>query len=402
MNFNRDTWEKGSMRTLKKGLSCLLVLNLLLGGGLMFAPKADALQGLLFPFVTTETGKFTFITITNDGAGGAFGTPVGAPANNIHFTYAMKPVPIANTGGCVHFDADGSTTATDMMIFEVNRKVTGPGGTTVLFEPGVGAPLTSAPVAFPVADNQGFLIVEPNAPTGAFLFGTAAVVDTANGLTASYSTNFFTSNANAGPNPDFTAIDGGADGAGPPIGVGGVSFAGLKNFTWYPTSVVTSSWFILPLSSRANMAPAGGGGIRWAGRAISDHLPSPNIQGAYDLDERFFSGGNVVRVRCFGVLTRASFLNGASDISTAGGGHTFMAGSGTAVVIAPATDTNDAQGGTYIGQPFTALKFQTTSALGAIKSAVHQEPDHTPCFNPAGAFPTPFGTSTLGFVCAGY
>ena len=55
MNFNRNTWEKGSMKTLKKGLSSLLVLNLLLGGGLIFAPKADALQGLLFPFVTTET-----------------------------------------------------------------------------------------------------------------------------------------------------------------------------------------------------------------------------------------------------------------------------------------------------------------------------------------------------------
>src|SRR5262249_36056414 len=225
---------------------------------------------------------------------------------------------------------------------------------------------------------------------------------TANGLTASYSTNFFTSNANGGPNPDFTAVDGGFSDGGPPFGVGGISVSGFKNFTWYPTSVVTSSWFILPLSNRSTMAPASGGGIRWAGRAISDHLPAPNIQGAYDLDERFFSGGNVVRVRCFGVLTRASFLNGPSDISTAGGGHTFMTGSGTPVLIAPATDTHEAEAGTFGGQPFTALKCQSTTALGGLRSAVHQEPDHTPCFNPTGAFPTPFGTSTLGFSCAGY
>lgn len=416
MNFNRNTWEKGSMKTLKKGLSSLLVLNLLLGGGLILAPKADALQGLLFPFVTTETGKFTFITINNDGAqGSSFGTPVGASLPNLHFTYAYKPVPIQNTGGCTHFDGDVFTTDVDMMIFEVNRKVTGPGGSTALFEPGAGVPtppVTSTPLALTINDTQAFLIVEPNTAKTVFLFGTAAVIDAANGLAASYSTNTLTASSSApatpyvasGTNPDFTAIDGGVYSGGAPIGPGGVTFSGFKNIAWYPTSVVTSSWFVLPLSTRSTMIPATGGGIRWAGRAVTDHLPSSNLFGAYDLDERFFSGGNVARVRCFGVLTRASILSGGSDTSTVNGGFTFLAGNGSGVVIAPVTDPNDAQGGTYIGQPFLALKFQTTTALGAIKSAVHQEADHNPCFNPDGQF-TAFVVAPFlgpGTSCAGW
>src|SRR5712691_4856045 len=159
MNINGSTWETKGMRTLKKGLSCLLVLNLLLGGGLVFAPKADALQSILFPFVTTEASKFTFITIENDGAA-TFG-----PAS-LHFTYAMKAVPIVNKAGCEHFDGDVSTTPVDMMIFEVNRKVVDASGTTALFEGGTTAPITSTPLAFPVVDRQGFLIVEQNATVG--------------------------------------------------------------------------------------------------------------------------------------------------------------------------------------------------------------------------------------------
>jgi hypothetical protein len=414
------------MKTLKKGLSCLLVLNLLLGGGLIFAPKADALQGLLFPFVTTETGKFTFITITNDGGGAStFGIPVGVTPPNLHFTYAYKPTPINNTAACIHFDGDVLTTDTDMMIFEVNRKVTGPGGSTALFEPGAGVPtppVTSTPLALtPGVDAQAFLIVEPNLPRTVFLFGTAAIIDAATGLAASYSTNTFTATgtglspnaagptpgAATGTGPDFTAIDGGVYGpggqGGTPVGTGGVSFSGFKNVAWYPTSVVTSSWFILPLSTRANMIPGTGGGIRWAGRTSSDHLPGPNSQGAFDLDERFFSGGLSPRVRCFGLLTRASFLSGGSDTSTVNGGHTFLAGNGT-VITTNSIDPTDPLAN-YIGHPFMALKFQTTSALGAIKSAVHQEADHSPCFNPSGLFPPglpPVTPNVLVPTCQGW
>ena len=76
------------------------------------------------------------------------------------------------------------------------------------------------------------------------------------------------------------------------------------------------------------------------------------------------------------------------------GGHTFLAGNGT-VVTTLATDAVDPLA-SYVGHPFMALKFQTTSALGAIKSALHQEADHSPCFNPSGLFPTVLGAGGAG------
>jgi hypothetical protein len=351
------------------------------------------LSGLLFPFITTEVGKFTFITINNDGAGAPFGTP-GALIGSLHFTYATKPVPILNRTGCLHFDGDAFTTDVDMMIFEVNKKVTAPGGKAALFEPGAGAPTTSVPLTLPSADRVGFLIVEQNIPgSGAYLFGTAAVIDAAAGLAFSYSTNTFT--AFPAANPNFTAIDGGRYNGGIAPGPTTVGFSGFKNVAWYPTSVVTTSWYILPLSTRSVMSPGGGGGIRLGLRTATDHLPAPNLEGAYDLDERFFSGGRRTNVRCFGVINRTDILGPDVDISTAGGGFTFLAANGATVTLG-ATDTQD-PGGVYNPSPFMALKIQSTTALGGVRSAIHQEADHDPCFNPTGTFPAAGAGS-----CAGY
>jgi len=373
------------MRTLKKALSCLLVLNLLLGGGLVFAPKADALEALLFPFITTEVGKFTFITINNDGAGAPFGVPPSALIGNLHFTYATKPVPVLQRTGCLHFNADAFTTDVDMMIFEVNKKVSGPGGAAALFEPSTGQPITSVPITLPSVDRVGFLIVEPTSPINAYLFGTAAVVDAATGLAFSYSTNWFTATGAAGGvNPPFTAIDGGLYAGGAPVGPGGVGFSGFKNVAWYPTSIVSTSWYVLPLSTRSVMSPGAGGGIRLGLRTATDHLPAPNLEGAYDLDERFFSGGLRKNVRCLAIITRANFLGTDVDISTAGGGFTFLAANGSSATVGP-TDAQD-PGGVYGPTPFMLLKIQSTHALGAQKSTMHQEADHNPCFNPNGTF----------------
>jgi len=386
------------MRTLKKGLSCLLVLNLLLGGAFVFAPKAEAFQSLLFPFITTETGKFTFITITNDGSAGP--TPLGtAVAAQLHFSYATKAVPIVNKAGCDHFDSDVGTTAADMMIFEVNRKVTDPTGTTVLFE-SAGA-VTSTPLALLSVNRVGFLIVETNAAFmtagvggGPFLFGTAAVVDSGSGLTLSYSTDFSSSTVGgAVTNADFTATDGGNYVGGVAVGTGGAGFSGMKNATWYPTSLVSTSWFVLPLSTRSVMTPVGGGGIRLGLRTFSEHLPTANLQGAFDLDESFFSGGRSPVVRCFGQIARSDFLGTDVDAATAGGGFIFLGANGTATTLA-ATDTVD-PGGVYNPTPFSLFKAQSTSALGSPKSSVHREPDHDPCYNPAGVFP-------VGTICAGF
>jgi hypothetical protein len=198
------------------------------------------------------------------------------------------------------------------------------------------------------------------------------------------------------PNPTFSAIDGGKYSGGAPVGPGGVGLSGFKNATWYPASVVTTSWFVLPLGDRATMTPALGGGIRLALRTATDHLPSPNLHGAYDLDERFFSGGNVPLVRCFGVLTRSDLLPSATALATVGGRFTFVAGSGDPVTL-PGPDPLDS-GGVYTAGPFSLFKFQTTTALGAPAVATHKEPDHNPCFNPDGSSPARAAPATDGWL----
>jgi hypothetical protein len=176
-----------------------------------------------------------------------------------------------------------------------------------------------------------------------------------------------------------------------------VGLYGFKNAAWYPTSVVSTSWFILPLSRRATMAPGGGGGIRLALRTTSNNTATS--QGGYDLDERFFSGGALVPVRCFGFITRADLLGSGSgtDLSTLGGGFTWVAGNGPGQTLA-VTDAVD-PGGAYFSVPFSMFKSQTTTALGTTKSAIHQEADHEPCFSPNGFL---FGPPRVTPYCSLY
>jgi len=51
-----------------------------------------------FPSFTTETGKFIFLTITNDGVGTTtFGSATtGGADSQLHFTYAHKANAISN------------------------------------------------------------------------------------------------------------------------------------------------------------------------------------------------------------------------------------------------------------------------------------------------------------------
>jgi hypothetical protein len=109
----------------------------------------------------------------------------------------------------------------------------------------------------------------------------------------------------------------------------------------------------VPLGDRATMA--GSDGIRLALRTATNS--APNLHGAYDLDERFFSGGKQPVVRCLGLLTRSDVLQSDVDASTLAGGFTFVAGNGTPVTL-PATDAQD-PGGVYTPVPFSLFKSQS-------------------------------------------
>lgn len=337
--------------------------------GLTGPVEADSPVALLFPFITTEAGKFTFITIENNGF---FGSPGGT--FSYHFTYATKAVPVENRAGCDHFDSEAETTPSDMMIFEVSGKVKTDPPSNVLFE-GAG-PDTSTAVVYPLQNRIGFLIVDqstsPDGPAG-LIYGTAVIVDSASGLTWSYSTNYL--NSDIFPDPDFSGIDGHT------FIVAGDDFSptGAKVATWYPASLVTTGWYVLPLSSGSVMASAGGGGIRLGLQAFD---PVTGSEGAFDLDEQLFSGGRRTPVRCLGIVTRADLLQPGVLATTDGGGWSLIAGVlGPSPLILSPTDPVD-PGGVYGPEPFTMFKIQSATALGALKTTVHQEPDLFPCFDP--------------------
>ncbi len=344
--------------------SGLLVVGLVLGGGLL-ARTAEAVEGqagsILFPLITTETGKFTFITILNTGE-------EGLATEAIHFTYATKLVVggrVENKAGCDHFDADVPTTQFDMMIFEVNGKVkTGTGN--ALFE----GTDTSKPLIYPVKDRIGFLIVEgsPSADlTGARnLFGWATLIDAASGLAWTYSTGFYNNFRTS--DPFFGAISS-SEFTDPET---------EKVVSWFPVSVMTTSWYVLPLGFRSAMAVPGGGGIRLALKTDNDATDSA---GAVDLDEQFFSGGKTTLVRCVGIITRSDFLQAAVVASTDGGGWTIIEDTTSTTSVTDPVDPDQ----DYGRHPYLMFKIQSSTALGSLRTTINDEPDQDPQFlqNPA-------------------
>lgn len=340
---------------LKSGVTAALVAGGLLGVGTQTA-HADS---ILFPYLNTNAGVFSFVTIANDGVD-EFSSVTG-----YHFTYGHKSNPIANRRGCNHLDFNVVTTPADMMTFEVAGKVTEPGG--VLFEGGSTAPVTSS-VSLNLTSNQtAFLAVEPLGTNGASelsgalqLTGWAEVIDTAANMTLAYSTSGF--GVNDSSNPDFALSN-----------VGTV----YQYISWYPTAFVTTSWHVLPTGLLSSMTPAIGGGLRVA---VSAH--HYGVGGAFNRDEAFISGTRTSAVRCFGVVTRNDLMQPGTVTATDNGGWSFLYSDGFTTVTLPPTDPDD-PGGFYGEQEVVTHRVQTaTAATGlAPRTAINREADWAPTYN---------------------
>jgi hypothetical protein len=358
------------MTHLKKRLPAAVVAATLMG---VAAPNASA-DGILFPYLSTQSGVFSFVTIVNDGT-----------SANYHFTYGHKSAPIANTANCNHFDGDVRTTYNDMMTFEVGNKVKNSYGGPALFEetgdangaaPIQAGALTSLPLPLPVGNQIAFLSVE-NAPseqasTVVDLFGWAEVIDTGANLSLAYSThNFVTANA-AFPSPraDYSNI-------------AGLSWpSNAVMLSWYPTSVVSSAWHVLNLGSITNMSPASGSALRRGYTASGTYSSSTN-GGAFDRDELFFSGSKTTRIRCFGIIGRSDVLGAGVEASTGNGGWTWLVGANAG--NAPVSDTNETEGSyTTPGDYYLVHKIQTavSSAGVGARQTVAREPSKNPLFQP--------------------
>ncbi len=317
--------------------SAAMALALVLGVGVR---GAQAQTAVLYPYLSTEAGVFTFVTLLNDGCSMPLGT-----AASYHFTYAMKPVPVVNKKGCEHFDGDAGSSFADVMNFEVNKKVdliTAMGDTT------------STPFYYPLLGRVGFLIVE-GIDDCEFFHGWAVVVNAATGLHYAYSSHDLRGSPTI--DPSFVGLDAGSD---------------FKFTSWYPASLVTTTWYVLPLGLRSAMAPGGGGGIRRGLTTYTDHIPASGLAGAYDINEHFFSGGKQVPIRCLGFMTRPDFLMPAVVASTDGGGWTSFF---SVAITLPLTDPDD-PGGPYVTGNYLLYKIQSTTALGGVKTTVSREPVH--------------------------
>ncbi len=334
---------------------------------------------LIFPYITTASTAFTFITITNRGAnavnpdiaGGNRAIPVP-----MHFAYGVKATTAANSSACIHADGMATATANDVMQFEVSDKV------NMLPINGDNTGVTTS-VHYPYTtfDRHGFLIVNSDpvtygAPAGTKLFGEAIVIDTLSGLTTAYSAKGLNS-ATSG-NIDFTinntAIAGGPEtapvGGAPLLVVAGLH--GVNPVTWMADAVATTSWFVVPLGTEQEMTPSGGGGLTAGYNMYSDlYLQA----GAYDVNEAFHSGATRTDVRCVGVINRASMLAEVPAANTRRGGSaslvTFNAATAGGVTVdgAPAGGTAAAN----IEHKSLVYKIQTSTAIGTAKTTVSRE-----------------------------
>lgn len=364
---------------MKRSVTAALVAGGLVGLG---AQPAQA-DGILFPYLSTQTGVFSFVSIVNRDA-----AAVAQPT--LSFTYGHKaatagPVVTSNTANCSHFDSPVVSTASDMMTFHVGGTITTPGANGfALFEEandalGVGAgQLTSQPAPLPVPGQLAFLVVENTAaePVGALtLDGWAEVIDTTTNLSFAYSTNDYARVTGIAGTTNFTTTAAAiAAGAAP---TGGIA-SGPVVLSWYPTQFVDTRWHVLNVGTTATMVPAGGTtGIR-QGFTVANPAA---VGGAFNRDENFFSGAREQRVRCFGIVSRADLLSGGPLASTANGGWTQLVGAAIAANVGIADDPTGAY---VLGTSFLTHKIQTvTPATGlAPRQLMNREPNVDPSYTP--------------------
>jgi len=309
---------------------------------------------VMFPYITTSSSAFTFITLTGVGAAGA-----------AHYRYAMKSTTAANSIGCEHQDGNGTLTANDVIQFEVANKVNvatalASGDTT-----GTAYPFTGG------NDKHGYLIVNTNGLSGQTIYGEAVIIDTATGLRTAYTTGGL--NTDGAANPDFSSNNTGIAGGPEPLPTftpsGALTVKGTNVVTWYNAANVTTSWFVVPLGTTLEMTPAGAVGGLVAGYNMGDSAGAAGQNGAYDLNEAFHSGSIRTDVRCIGVITRANMLQPGALANTAKGGTAHLSQFNNAA----ATADNAAGGTASVPNKSLVYKLQSTSLVGGASTFVSRE-----------------------------
>ena len=286
-------------------------------GAVMFAAVGTAsANSLLFPFFTTATGAQSVLSLSNTGT---------APATqSLHYVYNYGPE-------CVHFDANGSLTANDILSHSVASPAAGGFGKVVGSD-------TSTPVYMPLANQTGFLVVssKTTASTDA-LRGSMAIVDPATGLVVSY-----------------PGIDNALDTLAP-AGEGNYAAITDVNFplTTLPASVVRTSFFAVVVGDMSTVIGTGG---NWRGAGTFSN--NGNI---WNNDEVAFSGTMTKPVTCQATLQTSDLATAAQAAAVGANGGlvktTFTPTSiapnvATGVIIAKIQTVLPAVGGAFANKSF--------------------------------------------------
>lgn len=299
--------------TMKKKLLPVAVGAALGASALSMNAQADA---LLFPVFIEQPGAVTFLTLRSDAGG------------DIHYTWSYDPDLNDDIRECIHADATGDMTPFDM----VHQ-------TVVLPSLGAGLDLpalfgdASTVRYLNVPNVTGFLIVQDDSGEGAF-GGQAIIVDSTLGIVTAYK-GF--NNPIQAPNAASTDVD---------FDSLPVSQAS-HDFTWYPTNIVNTAWFVLVTGTDMTDLPS------WQGQFDL----SQGFGGIFDRDENFRSGQQINEIICNELLTLPLVLTGDQLFHAANGGWSWMTQSDY---------QNNATGA-------LVFKIEITTALGPIRTAISSE-----------------------------
>ncbi len=250
------------------------------GAVLGIAGAAQANNSLLFPFVTSANGTYTFVTVYENPfpAGGLSDTPTGG---NVGFrvSYGFKDADSSPTAACSYSNFDIAMKQGGLLQWDAAGRLDLPSD----FGDDYRGELMGLP-----GNTEGFMIVEYNDPASAAgtLHGDAIVINTATGMILSYAATNSTGN-------DF-------------------STDGSSEFTssWLPRSVAGTTWYALPLGTRDAMVRSNSQGI--SGKIVA----RTNVQkmGAYERNGAYYTGVKEQPFTCFGVFGIDDLLQRGYDM----------------------------------------------------------------------------------------
>jgi len=241
-----------------------------IGAAISVTGVAQANNSLLFPFVTTSSTAYTFVTVLENPYPEE-GLPTYPDNRDIryHVSFMGKEVNASSTEQCDFWDASGFMKQGGLAQWEAGDRFDLPSefGDENGFEP-----------RFFPQNRQGFMIVEYDLPGSAVgqLHGEAQIVDTATGLVMSYPAL-----NKAGEQPDFSE-DAGSE----------------FIMSWMPLENVSTSWYVLPLGTRAEM-------MKMYDGIKAKVFPRGNVQnmGTYTRNSQYSSGVRSQELTCLGIFS---------------------------------------------------------------------------------------------------